>query len=237
VSHGNPIAIVTCKKNLARRQSLLDTWVPLAREAGYVVEFFDGGRLGVPDDYVHLPLKAKAIFKWAHDMGSDHFLKLDDDAYVQVNRLKAVESDYAGVHCPANDLGLPKAHIPNFPAGTFPYDYLSGGAIWFSKKAVQILANTPLNNDFADDRWVGQTLAQNGITRTLLPDFYWYPHVPVGTSYTVIFNVPTPENVRILHRECTPPPVRLPYAENDLITVIIKGRRLRIPRPTHPGKR
>jgi hypothetical protein len=45
------IALVTCKQNTGRQEKLLSTWVPLARAAGYDVEFFNGERLGVPDDY------------------------------------------------------------------------------------------------------------------------------------------------------------------------------------------
>ena len=56
------IGILTCKEErYARRQAAQErTWVPLARQAGYAVEFFDGGRLGVPDGYGSLPLKVKA---------------------------------------------------------------------------------------------------------------------------------------------------------------------------------
>ena len=226
------IAIVTCRANVLRKQALLDTWVPLARAAGYDVEFFDGERLGVPDDYVNLPLKAKAIFKWAWDHGYERVLKIDDDTYINVDRLSRVDADYAGVLCGANDFGLSHhgAKISPFPKGTFPHNYLSGGAIWFSKKALQILVETPLNHDFADDRWVGQTLAKAGISYTVLPDFHWGPRIPSG-PFTLVFNVASPDEIQKLHPHVTPP---LPPQDDNYMTVVIRGQTLRIPRPKRP---
>ena len=194
------VAIVTCKKYAERAKALRDTWVPLVQASGYDVEFFDGERLNVPDDYLNLPLKAKAIFKWAAEHGYDRLLKVDDDTFIQADRLAPVDADYAGNLCDANDWGRPGDGIPNFPKGTFPHTYITGGAVWFSKKAIQILVDTPLNGDFADDRWVGQTLAQAGIRPTMLPDFYWHPfRRPSGTDFTVITALPSPEAVRNLH--------------------------------------
>jgi hypothetical protein len=191
---------VTCKKYAERARALRDTWVPLVQAVGYDVEFFDGERLNVPDDYINLPLKAKAIFKWTAEHGYDRLLKVDDDTFIQADRLVPVDADYAGNFCDANDWGRPRDGVPNFPAGTFPHAYITGGAVWFSKKAVQILVDAPLNNDFADDRWVGQTLAQAGIRPTILPDFYWHPfRRPSGTDFTLITALPSPEAIIDLH--------------------------------------
>ena len=199
------IAIVTCKKYAARQQALRDTWVPLAQAAGYDVEFFDGERLGVPDDYIHLPLKAKAIFKWAQEHQYDEMLKVDDDTYIQVSHIHHVDADYAGNHCDANDWGRPDLGFPHYKKGTWPHHYITGGAVWFSKKAIQILVDTPLNNDFADDRWVGQVMADAGILRTILPDFYWHPfRVPSGTDFTVITALPSTQAVLIWHKLIAP---------------------------------
>lgn len=199
------IAIVTCKKYADRAQALRDTWVPLARAAGYDVEFFDGERLGVPDDYVHLPLKAKAIFQWAHDHQYEEMLKVDDDTYIQVSRLHHVDADYAGNHCDANDWGRPDLGFPHYRRGTWPHHYITGGAVWFSKKAIQILVDTPLNGDFADDRWVGDTLAKAGIPRTVLPDFYWHPfRMPSGIDFATITALPSINAIREMHALVAP---------------------------------
>ncbi len=230
------IAIVTCKQNGTRRQALLDTWIPAARAAGYDVEFFDGERLGVPDDYAHLPLKAKAIFKWAWNHDYNRLLKVDDDTYIKVDQLKIVDFDYAGIRWPANDMGSTRCDppIPDFPPRTFPHDYITGGAVWFSRKAIEILVKTPLNKDYADDRWVGHTLARAGISLTQLSNFDWYP----SNGHTVLINVPTPEALQILHKNPESEPSRLlssnppskPRA-NFVEVVVIGGRHIWVPKP------
>lgn len=203
------IAIVTCKKNIERQRALLDTWVPQAHAAGYDVEFFDGERLGVPDDYVHLPLKAKAIFQYMWDRGYDWLLKLDDDSYVRVENLRVIHADYGGVHCNSTNLGLPTAGIPHVQKGrNFTHQFIFGGGVWFSRKAVQVLVETPLNNDFMDDRWVGLVLKEAGIERTILPEFYLWPRPPLNPDWIVIFDIKTTDDIRNLHH-----PMSVPVSE------------------------
>ena len=165
------IAVVTCKQYANRARACHSTWVPLARDAGYDVEFFDGERLGVPDDYLSLPLKTKAICGWALKYGYKHMIKCDDDVYIHVKNLKTVTHDYAGTRIPANDAGSSRLNIPAFPKGTVKFHYASGGCYWLSGRSMKILVDAPFDGDWAEDRWVGQVLGRAGIQLSILP---WY---------------------------------------------------------------
>ena len=168
------IAIITCKKYAYRVQMQLDTWVPQAIAAGFDVEVFDGERLGVPDDYLSLPLKTKALCKWAADRGYKRLLKLDDDAYIRVANFHTVFDDYAGIFILKNDCGLRNKDIKDFPNGTCPFPYASGGGYWLSERSMKILIDAPFYSDWAEDRWVGQTLGRAGIFVTVLPNYYMF---------------------------------------------------------------
>jgi hypothetical protein len=167
------IAVVTCPQFASRRKALEDTWVPQARAAGYDVEFFDGQRLGVPDDYLSLPAKSKAIFQWASERDYDGVLKCDDDCFICIREFTPPTNDYAGIYVAANDCGWPREHIPDYPKGTWKYNYASGGCYWVSQKAVKILADTLLNGDWAEDRWVGDSLGKAGIKYVQMPTREW----------------------------------------------------------------
>lgn len=168
------IAIMTCPKYKDRLQSILTTWVPQVIAAGYHVEIFTGERLGVPDDYYSLPDKVKAICSWAYHNGYDRMMKADDDAYVRISKFTEVLSDYAGFSVPANDCGIynPAPGRPAKPPGTYPYNYASGGAYWLSRKSLEILDREPLTDDWAEDRWVGNTLGKHGIKLVSLPGYF-----------------------------------------------------------------
>jgi hypothetical protein len=199
------IAIVTCPKFAARRKTLEDTWVPLAREAGFDVQFFDGTRLGVSDDYASLPKKSKAILEWAASREYRGMLKVDDDCYIQIQKLVIPNADYAGIRIYPNDCGHRELKIPNYPPGTWKYPYASGGCYWVSQKAIKILSAAPLNSDWAEDRWVGDTLAKAGIKFVEVPltDWDWvatsqYSHHCQGA--VVQTQIPNVQEIYSLHQ-------------------------------------
>src|SRR5271166_3017938 len=111
------IALITCKKYAARLAAQQQTWIPRAIAAGWDLQIFDGDRLGVGDGYGDLPAKTKALCIWALMQGYTNVLKIDDDAYMWVNRFKALDHDYAGHVAPANDAGCVALGIPNYPKG------------------------------------------------------------------------------------------------------------------------
>ena len=52
--------------------------------------------------------------------------------------------------------------VPAKPKGTYPYNYAAGGAYWLSRKAMTIVADAQPNGDWAEDRFVGDTLGSMG---------------------------------------------------------------------------
>ena len=163
------IAIVSCQKYQNRLRDL--KWPEKAIAAGYRVEVFDGPRLGVPDDYLSLPQKMKAVCQWADAQGFKAMLKVDDDTEIFLENFEIVPHDYAGIGVLHNDDGLPEAGIPDFPKGTHRYNYASGGAYWLSGRAIRYIAEAPLSNDWAEDRWVGQVLGKEDIGLVTLSNY------------------------------------------------------------------
>ena len=179
------IGILSCKKYADRADAQRRTWIPLAKEAGYDVEVFDGERLMVPDDYLSLPLKTRALCRWAFEKGYRTLFKVDDDCYVHVKNLSVPPYDYAGIVFPPNDCGNTTLNIPPFPRGTIKFPYASGGGYWLSDKAMQIIIDAPCD-DWAEDRWVGQVLGRAGITPHQLKDYFlpgYLPPRPKGTPF------------------------------------------------------
>jgi hypothetical protein len=219
------IGILSCKgeKYARRRATQESTWVPLVRQAGYAVEFFDGERLGVPDDYGSLPLKTKALCAWASGHDYKHLLKTDDDSYFHAKNLKIPLNDYAGIRIPKNDCGTPRLDRESFPSGTTKFDYASGGAYWLSEKAMKMVAEAPVGNEWAEDRWVGQILGRAGIQLVELKDFIvnaiiFPPHKPLhftqrlNDSLASVTQLSEPEDIIVCHeifigkRLPSPPP-------------------------------
>lgn len=165
------LAIVSCKAYACRAEIQKKSWIMKAIAAGYDVQIFDGERLGVPDDYLNLKQKTKALCVWALERGYSGVLKMDDDTFVWVENFKEVKEDYAGIRIIANDGGSEKLKIPPAPAGTYPLDYACGGAYWLSKRSMEIIAKEPFNEDWAEDRWVGHTLARHNIQFKALEDY------------------------------------------------------------------
>lgn len=106
--------------------------------------------LDCPDDYKHLPVKVQNIFEWALQNGYEQVLKIDDDVFLYVDRLmdNLGIDDYRGYEIEAV-IGK----------------YASGTAYWISRRAMEIVANTQWNPaDWAEDKFVGETLSRNGIS-------------------------------------------------------------------------
>ncbi len=198
------IAIVSCDKKREMAAAQAATWTQQAEDAGYDVVFFDGENLGVPDAPYPVAIieKASAIYRWAYEHGYDGVLKCDDDCYINVKQFTTPTADYAGIPCGPNDGGLPLYGVPNYPKGTFPHQYASGGAAWFSRRSLEVLlAALPIEGDWADDRWAGQRLAEAGIPFTPLKEFYWYPlFLPSGREFSVLTQLPTANSILRIHQ-------------------------------------
>lgn len=165
------VGVVSCAQFSHKLASLYDTWIPDVIEQGFHVDVFDGRKLEVSDDYLALPYKTKALCNWALDHGYEYLLKIDDDAYVRAAFLKTPSANYAGIKNEPNDYGW-NGHpaIAESPKGTHPHPYASGGAYWLSAVSMKTIASAPVA-DWAEDRWVGDTLAKAGISLVELPGY------------------------------------------------------------------
>jgi len=187
------IAVITCDKYENRLAAIENTWISDARKAGFDVQIFTGKRLQVPDDYLSLKLKTKALCQLALSEGYDRLLKIDDDTCVNVKRFKIITADYAGIRIGPNDAGCGSLRIPDKPEGTYPHEYASGGAYWLSRRSMEIVAAAPFNDDWAEDRWVGQVLADEGIELEILPNYaFWNPWID---QITVCTQFPNPDTL------------------------------------------
>jgi hypothetical protein len=151
------IAVKTCNAHADKANLQRKLWAQCVKDAD--VKFFLGRGatrdqlsdevfLNCGDGYDDLTDKARAVFYWACERGYDYIFYVDDDVYVRVERLLAsdfADYDYVG------------------RLSTISGIYASGGpGIWLSRRALEILVREPVT-DTVDDRWVGNTLAKNGI--------------------------------------------------------------------------
>lgn len=134
-------------KDLASRPDL-NLRIFVGRGSSSVAE--DTVILDAPDDYKGFPQKVQAMRRWALEHGYEDVLKLDDDTFVAVDRLKVPRGqDYTG--------------RLRGPSGGYPAPYCSGFAYWNSAKALRILVEKEWSGDIYEDRWTGNALLQAGI--------------------------------------------------------------------------
>jgi hypothetical protein len=160
------IAIMTCHHKTASAQAQRQTWARDIVGKGYAdVKFFLGQPneqsrllpdevwLDVPDDYRGIPLKVKAICDYAREHCYDEVSKCDDDVYVVPERYKMlpiVPADYVG------RFRTPYGNV-------YPPSFASGFFYTLSSRAAGIVADTPWNGDWMDERFVATALARRGI--------------------------------------------------------------------------
>jgi hypothetical protein len=166
------IAIITCAKNVALKQLARSTWIPFAEAFGYDVKFFSSAFCGCSDDYQSVLPKTYVIQEYAKVNGYSNLLRITDDTYIRIDRLRDFGKPYGGHIWPACDFGCARYEIPDAPAGTYPYNYVSGGAVWMNRDAIEVMSGKRSEKDWSDDRWTGDVLAKAGIQYTALPEFY-----------------------------------------------------------------
>jgi hypothetical protein len=108
--------------------------------------------LDCADDYAGLPLKVQSICRWSAEQGYEETLICDDDVYVAPKRFPhlPLDADYIG-RCRS-------------PYGkVYPQCFPSGFAQWLSARATGIVANTPWNGDWMDERFIATALAYHGV--------------------------------------------------------------------------
>lgn len=189
------VAVMGCGGYMHRIDEIRNTWLRHA-EGVIDVRFFLGSTatstnpdtiiLDVPDDYVSLPLKVQQTFSWALTQGYGHVFKTDDDTLVDPRRLFLSgyqKHDYIGRW----NAGAPCEYYDPVQG------WASGGpGYWVSARAMKFIVNSTWNNDWAEDRWNGQTLHAAGIEcfedsrYTLYP---WYRDT--RTAFCTACNVST----------------------------------------------
>lgn len=112
-------------------------------------------RLPCDDTYGGLPEKTNVALQYALRAGGwTHILKVDDDAYVQIDRLMEKIASYGD-------------NVPDYAgrlrgsSGEKPHPYASGFCYLLSRKAAQIVVDGGVN-DTAEDRMVGNHLYNAG---------------------------------------------------------------------------
>jgi hypothetical protein len=196
------LAVITCgdPKFKARTDIQRATWLPSVKDAD--VRFFlakqdreplaDEVFLDVPDDYLSLPTKVKAMFSWSVANEYTHTLKLDDDTVLHPQKLLA---------------NIPTQDYTGFLNNTHPKPWCSGFAYWLSNRAQKIIIEAPIPpEEWAEDRWVGGVLHGHSIFPNydtkfglilpwMSPNFQmsvaicdWHPS-PYSYSMEVIYNM------------------------------------------------
>lgn len=162
---------MTCFQKRAWADAQRQTWVRDILSKGYAdIKFFIGASdchwrsfsnqrddevwlEDVPDDYRGIPLKVKAICRYARQHGYERVSKCDDDVYVIPERFATLPI------APADYVGRFRS-----PCGTvFPAHFASGFFYTLSERAAGIVADTPWNRDWMDERFVATALARQGI--------------------------------------------------------------------------
>ena len=163
------VAIMTCHQRRAWADAQRQTWAKDVVARGYAdVRFFYGAPtsagsayvmesdevwLGGDDSYRGIPLKVKGICDWATEHCYDWAAKVDDDVYMVPDRVPYLPlgaAHYVGRFRP--------------PYGkVYPPHFASGFTYWLDNHAMQIVANTPWNDDWMDERFVATALARHGI--------------------------------------------------------------------------
>lgn len=190
------VGITSCKRDeeCGYNDTVRQTWFPDSNRI-FETRFFvglsdlpakpDTVMLGCPDDYNSLPYKTRAMAEWALLNGFDFMYKCDRDTYVVPGRLRALHFqpyDYYG-HFPLHPVDGPITSPPD-PAGH--YVYASGGCGYIlSRRAMEVLRATEVT-DWAEDRWVGDTLAKNKIMGYHDSRFWFKPGAYTCSPYAMI---------------------------------------------------
>jgi hypothetical protein len=193
------IGVISCERDKAWLSACRDTWLSqLPDTMDFVICDASVLPQGVTDRYESLPLKTKALARYAFQRGYRNLLKVDVDTYLRPKLLVIPNAEYAGRW---RGPSAPE-YVPEGVANEC--DYVSGGAYWLTRRAIQIIAEAKITNDPAEDRWVGNELFKFGIRPHGLP--YWIAptHIPVSdylkNPYTVlVMQMETPQQMRNVH--------------------------------------
>lgn len=117
--------------------------------------------LDVPDDYINLPFKTKAICKWSVEKKYDYTFLCDTDTFLIPKLLMQSgfeKYDYSGQFGSAHPVG--EKFDYSDPHGNYPdcYPWTSGGVGYFLSERAARIVTTCTPDVWAEDLWVGQCL-------------------------------------------------------------------------------
>ena len=202
------IGLVTCDRDASWLAACRDTWlrdVPPDFDVVIVDKSFMPK--GMEDRVENLPAKTKELCAYTIENSYRWLLKVDNDCLCRPKLFRPPYGyDYAG--------RLRGRSSPEYvPEGVSnKCDYVSGGGYWLSARAMQVIAQSPLTKDIAEDRWVANTLHGFGIHAHGLPGFIAPTHVPVSNYYrdpgcVILMQMQEPDQMRRAYRgEFDPPP-------------------------------
>ena len=182
------IGVMTCPKFSVRANSIRATWLKnLPANLSTLFVFGDDGpttrlegnklTVNCKEAYENLPEKVYRFFKFCHqELEFDYILKVDDDSYVDFNRLLSFdlrEADYIGYFQGMGDEQITRTwhygkcsdkslEVPY--EGAYIADWARGGGYILSRKAVDSLVRTAAGSYKAhifEDKMVGDALASD----------------------------------------------------------------------------
>jgi hypothetical protein len=187
------IAILSHHGSLERLQACLDTWVKKC----YLYDLVILGDDKMPDNlsgikvfkpiknesYKDLPIKMKRSFEYCLSREWDYLIKIDDDAYLNINKLsdflneKSSDLLYAGqgIHFPSDKHPCYLSNTGDIlPPKSFKYYYAQGGCYIISRLALQnsidkMQTPSPFN---AEDTMVGIAMHESNIKLEDRPDLF-----------------------------------------------------------------
>ena len=130
----------------------------------------------VPDDYMHVAFKDKAILRWAYAREYDYIFICDADTYVDVDRLMAS--------------GFEKHDYSGFPFGIFGAE---GMGYWLSRRCIPMIVDEPVHV-WGADQFVGDVLYKRGIKLHPMWTYREWPLVPKRTNDIVTCHLGVPSN-------------------------------------------
>jgi hypothetical protein len=192
------IGVITCERDKHWLAACRDTWL---RDVppDFDVVIVDASFMpdNVLDSYENLPQKTKALCSYAIRHRYRWLLKIDNDCLARPRLFRPPYGhDYAGRL-------RGKSGVEYVPEGVENNcEFCSGGAYWLSHRAMQVIAQSPIKKDVAEDRWVGNTLHGFAIRGVHMPGYVAPTHTPVTDYYlndencVAVMQIESPEQMR-----------------------------------------
>jgi hypothetical protein len=201
------IGVVTCDRDQAWLRACRETWLRDVMP-DFDVVFVDKTFMptGVEDTVENLPSKTKELCRYGLKNSYRWLVKCDNDTMVRPRLLRPPYGfDYAGR---LRGKSSPE-YVP--PGVVNACDYCSGGIYWLSSRAMQIVVQSPLTKDIAEDRWVGNTLHGFGIHAQHLLGYTAPTHVPVSDylrneGCVAVMQMQEPDQMRRAYQGIFDPP-------------------------------